>query len=147
MTFRDELLVESLADADAAPRAGRARLILPQAIQVLWDAEVVLEFDPPDHILAWVNIEGDAQAFLARVVVSRLPAPQGPQREGGQVALGAVAVLWTLIHRDVDDHTTDYEPDPDAEREKLRSEARAAAQERVRTAYATMVDIVEKPRG
>ena len=143
MSFRDELFVEALSSPEDAPRSGRARLIMPQVVQILWDSEIALEFDPPAYVLAWVPTGEDTQIFLVRVKVSTLPEPlpstDGP---GGQLSLAAAAVVWSLLHRDIPEDEAEREGEGAYERQR-RQGIREAAVKRVRSAFAKMAREVD----
>jgi hypothetical protein len=136
MSFRHELLVQAVASAEDGPRAGTARIVLPQVLQLLWDCNVAVEFDPPGHVLAWITRDEDTQVFLVRVRVSDLPAAGSTDAPGGQLALAAAAILWTLLHRDIPPEEAERKPDPKEAARRLV--LRDAAAQRVRKAYATL---------
>jgi len=136
VSFRHELLVQAVASPDTGPRAGTARLVLPQVLQLLWDCGVAVEFDPPGHVLAWITRDEDTQIFLVRVRVEALPVAGPSDAPGGQLALAAAVVLWTLLHRDIPPEDAEYKPDPAEAARRLRM--RDAAAKRIRKAYATL---------
>lgn len=131
--FRNDLFAQAFGDPEVSPTSGSARLLLPVVLQLLWDAGVVVEFDPPEEVLSWVNLPGDErQAFLVRVSLAKLPGSGTGDQPGSVLALAVAAILWTLLHRDVDAEDDDV---------PRRMAQRVAAQERVRLAYAKMVEV------
>lgn len=145
--FRNDLFVQAFNDPETAPTSGTARLLLPVVLQLLWDAGVVVEFDPPDEVLSWVNLPGDEpqderQAFLVRVSLAKLPASARGDLPGSALALAVAAILWTLLHRDVEDedlHWVDPTTSEDDDPVPHRLAQRMAAQGRVRVEYAKMM--------